>query len=231
MPDTQPVFPATNDSVRQFQHLMAVALISGLLAGLSLFAIQHWTVQPLIVEAEEYEAKTQPHHSDDAGWQPVGSFQRNLFTALAAILYGIGSAAILIGVAAWTRTPLSARAGAFWGLAFLTCFVVAPSLGLPPVPPGAALAGLKDRQVWWVATVLATGAGLWLLFRQKRWPLRVAGILFLLLPHIIGAPRATGQHLVPDHLIRQFAIASIASQAVFWLIVGTVGGFVHRRSA
>jgi cobalt transporter subunit CbtA len=211
---------------------MAVALISGALAGLSLFAVQHWTVQPLIETAEEYEARAEePHHSADNGWQPSSPFQRSLFTAIAATLYGIGSSAILFGLAALTRAPLSLGKGALWGLAALACLVLAPSLGLPPVPPGAAVAGLAERQVWWIATVLATATGLWLLFRQRRRLLRIAGIIFALLPHIVGAPASVGHNLVPDDLIRQFAIASVASQAVFWLILGAVGGLLHSRLA
>jgi len=210
---------------------MSVALISGALAGLTVFAIQQWTIQPLIEEAEGYEAKTVEPHSGDTGWQPVGSFQRNLFTVLAAILNGIGSAAILFGVAALTRAPLSSSRGALWGLAGLACFVLAPSLGLPPVPPGVAVADLRERQVWWVATVLATATGLGLLFGQKRWPLRIGGMVFALLPHIIGAPDAIGENIVPNQLVRQFAIYAVGSQTVFWLVLGTVGGFVHSRTA
>jgi cobalt transporter subunit CbtA len=210
---------------------MGVALISGAAAGLTLFAIQHWTLQPMIEQAERYEAlAAQPHPSDEPGWQPSGSFQRNLFTALAAMLNGIGLAAILFGVAAMTGLPLSSGQGMLWGLAGLTCFVLAPSLGLPPVPPGAAVAALRDRQLWWVAAVVATAAALWCLIRGRQWPVRVAGIVLALLPHIIGAPAAVQQNVVPDQLVRQFAIASVASQAVFWLVLGALGGFVHSRT-
>jgi cobalt transporter subunit CbtA len=209
---------------------MSVALISGALAGLSLSLVQHWTIQPLIEEAEEYEYRAaEPHDSADTSWQPSDSLQRSLFTALAAMLQGIGAAAILFGIAAAAGVPLTWRRGLLWGLAGLTCFVLAPSLGMPPTPPGSVVAELRERQVWWVVTVLATATGLWLLFRERRWPLCIAGMIIVLLPHAIGAPEATGEDIVPDSLVQRFAIAAVASQAVFWVILGAVGGFVCER--
>ena len=50
------------------------------------------------------------------------------------------------------------------------------------------------------------------------------------LPHIVGAPVAGGGSAVPEQLIRDFTIASLSSNAVFWLALGTAGGFMYRRS-
>lgn len=215
---------------------MWVALVSGALAGLALFVVQQWTVRPLIEAAEAYETAAHQSHLEslhqDEGWQPASRLERNLFTALATILSGIGFAAILFGTVALAGKPLTVGRGALWGLAGLACFVLAPALGLPPVPPGVAVANLKARQFWWIATVVATATGLWLLAGQRRnWLLRIGGVICALLPHVIGAPVATGQNFVPAPLLRQFTIASLANQAMFWLLLGTTGGFLSSRSS
>src|SRR2546422_3548626 len=83
--------------VNQFRRLMLVALASGTFAGLLLFAVQHFTVVPLIESAEAYEtaahqsAAVDPHDGagdahDHGGWQPADGWQRTSFTALATVL-------------------------------------------------------------------------------------------------------------------------------------------------
>jgi len=101
---------------------------------------------------------------------------------------------------------------------------------LLPKPPGTALAGLAERQTWWIGTAFARAAGSWLLVGKKRgWLLRIAGIVCLLLPHLIGAPVGRGQNAVPAQLIRQFAITSLATTGIFWLVIGIIGGFLYSR--
>src|SRR5262245_34675954 len=49
-------------SVNHFRQLMLVVFASGAMAGLVLFAVQHFTIIPLIESAETYEtAARQPH--------------------------------------------------------------------------------------------------------------------------------------------------------------------------
>jgi predicted cobalt transporter CbtA len=69
--------------------------------------------------------------------------------------------------------------------------------------------------------------GLWLLTGQSRprWFHKLAGIVAILLPHIAGAPSATGQTLVPHQLITEFALASLFAAALFWITLGFLGGF------
>lgn len=215
---------------------MWVALLSGALAGSALFILQRWTVEPLIQAAEVYETEAHPSEQgsphEDEGWQPSSPFQRNIFTALATILTSIGFAAVLFGIVSLSGQPLFVGQGAIWGLAGFACFSLAPALGLPPVPPGVAVADLKARQLWWIATAVATAIGLWLVAsRRRNWLLRIGGVASLLLPHVIGAPVATGQSVVPARLIRQFTIASLANQAMFWVLLGTTGGFLYTRLA
>jgi len=214
---------------------MLVALASGALAGLLLFGVQHFTVVPLIESAEAYEtaahASTAADSHDHETWQPADGWQRTSFTALATVLTSIGFAALFFGTLALTGKSVDARRGALWGLAAFTCFGLAPALGLPPQPPGVAVADLYPRQLWWAGTALATAVGLWLLAgRGRSWPLRIGGVVCLSLPHLIGAPIATGHNAVPAQLIRQFTVASLATTGMFWLVLGAIGGCISNRS-
>ena len=219
----------------QFRKLMLVVFGSGTLAGLLLFLLQHFTVVPLIQAAETYETAGQQAHSvashEDEGWQPAEGWERTSFTALTTVLTGIGFAAMLFGVMALAGRTIDTRHGALWGLAAFACVSLAPSLGLPPQPPGVAVADLHQRQLWWFGTVIATAAGVWLIAGPRRtWLFRSCGAIFLLLPHLIGAPVATGESRVPAELVRRFSIASVATSGIFWLLVGTLGGLIYRRN-
>ena len=218
----------------QFRKLMLAVFGSGALAGLVLFAVQHFTVVPLIQAAETYEAAGQetyrraPH--EDEGWQPAEGWERTSFTALTTVLTGIGFAAMLFGLMALAGKAINARHGALWGLAAFACVSLAPALGLPPQPPGVAVADLHQRQLWWAGTVIATAVGVWLIAGPRRtWLLRSCGAMCLLLPHMIGAPVAIGENSVPAQLVRRFTIASVATSAIFWLLVGTLGGLIYSR--
>ncbi len=219
----------------QFRKLMLAVFGSGVLAGLVLFAVQHFTVVPLIQAAEAYEAAGQEAHSrapqQDEGWQPAEGWERTSFTAFTTVLTGIGFAAMLFGVMALTGETINTRHGTLWGLAAFACVGLAPALGLPPQPPGVAVADLHQRQLWWAGTVIATAVGVWLIAGQRRtWRLRSCGAVCLLLPHLIGAPVATGENRVPAELVRRFSIASVASSGIFWLLVGTLGGLIYSRN-
>ena len=214
---------------------MVVVLVAGTLAGLVLFVVQHFTIVPLIHAAETYEAaapQAGPESShEEEGWHPAGGWERISFTALTTVLTGIGFAAILFGVMALGAKTIDARHGALWGLAAFTCFSLAPALGLPPQPPGVAVADLYQRQLWWAGTVIATAVGVWLISGRKRtWLLRTSGAVCVFLPHLIGAPAAPGLNSVPAELVRRFTIASVATSGMFWVLVGTLGGLIYSRN-
>jgi cobalt transporter subunit CbtA len=214
--------------VSEFRKIVLIALASGALAGFLLFVIQHFTITPLIRTAETYENHSDSSHHDE-GWQPSGELERVSLTALATVLTGIGFAAIFFGLVAFAWGSLSIARGAALGLAAFVAVDLAPALGLPPTPPGVPLADLSERQLWWFGTVAATAIGLWLTFAKRRWLARASGLLLLALPHLIGAPSEHGNSDVPAWLIRQFAVASLATTAVFWVALGAVGAFLYQR--
>ena len=215
----------------QFRKLMLAVFGSGALAGLALFSVQHFTVIALIQAAETYETAHSGAAHEDVGWQPTGGWERISFRALTTMLTGIGFAAMLFGVMALAGETINTRHGAVWGLAAFGCFSLAPALGLPPQPPGVAVADLHQRQLWWAGTVIATAIGVWFIARKKRsWLLRICGVACLLLPHLVGAPVATGENSVPDQLVRRFTIASVATSGIFWLVAGALDGFIYSRN-
>jgi len=223
--------------MNQFRKLTRVCLISGALAGLVLSLLQHFTVIPLIETAETYETGRQvdkpggEQEHEDQSWQPANGWQRTSLTVLTTMLTSIGFAATLFGLVALTRKSIDAGRGALWGLAGFICVGLAPALGLPPLPPGVPVAAVSERQLWWVATAVATAIGLWLIIgRPSTRVLRVTGVVFLLLPHVIGAPAAAGDSAIPAALLHHFTFASLATTGMFWLILGSIGGFVYKHT-
>jgi cobalt transporter subunit CbtA len=217
--------------VSQFRKLMLAVFGSGALAGLALFSVQHFTLIPLIQVAESYESAHSDAPHEDEVWQPTEGWERTSLTALTTVLTGIGFAAMLFGVMAVAGEIINTCHGALWGLAAFACFGLAPAFGLPPQPPGVPVADLHQRQIWWAWTVLATAVGLWFIAGKKRsWILRICGVVCLLLPHLVGAPVATGEHSVPNQLVHRFTIVSVATSGIFWLLAGTLGGLIYSRN-
>jgi cobalt transporter subunit CbtA len=219
---------------QQFQQLMKSALLCGAIAGFLLFVYQEFFVVPRIIAAEVYEAKAEvsgehSDHHEHSEWKPGEGFERTLFTAAGTILTGISFAAILFSVVALRGATLNVRSGLLWGLAGFACFVAAPSLGLPPEPPAVPVADLGARQLWWAGTAAATAIGLFLIFASRGgWMFRIIGVIFLVLPHWIGAPQAVGKEVVPAQLVRAFAISSIVGNGIFWLTLGIAGGVLFK---
>jgi cobalt transporter subunit CbtA len=218
-------FLATDNRVSPFRKLMIVVLCSGALAGLALFVMQHFTVVPLIEAAERFE-KEEHDHSE---WKPADGWERTGWTVLTTILSSIGFAALLFGFLDLTGRRINARQGALWGLAAFLCFHLAPSFGLPPQPPGVPVADVQLRQLWWIGAVVSTVAGLWLI-AGRTWMHRIGGVVCIAVPHIIGAPAAVGENAVPAELMQKFVIASLATTAVYWPLLGGIGGYLSSRS-
>jgi cobalt transporter subunit CbtA len=164
-------------------------------------------------------------------WQPADGMERTMYTALGTGLTGIGFAALLFGVASALGLELTVTRGVWLGLIGFACCTLAPAIGLPPKPPGAAAADLHTSQLWWVGTAVATALGLLAIVRAHGWwTWRIGGMLIIALPHLIGAPEPVGASAVPPELSRQFAIASVATQAVFWILLGGIGGGLYART-
>lgn len=237
-------------------RVILAVLLAGIAAGLVMGAIQHVRLTPLIIEAEAFERAGDPashshaatpdagapttgesesdghDHDHGEGWTPEDGWQRTLATTVTAAMTGAGFAAMLAAVSLLVGLPITRRNGIMWGLCGFLAVTLAPAVGLPPELPGIAAADLFARQVWWVGTIAATAAGIYLFATQTRlWTLVLAAVL-IIAPHVIGAPVAPhGEGMVPAELVARFVANSIAANAIFWCIIGLFLGLVLDRTA
>ncbi len=225
-----------------FRRIVWTALIAALITGAATTLVQLFTTVPLIAKAETYEhgehgeseqEHAHAHAAHEHGWAPSEGFERTFYTGLTTVLAAFGYALMLGACLSQVRTA-GWRSGLLLGAAGFAVFQLAPALGLPPEPPGTPAAQLLPRQLWWLGTVIATGAAFaaWLYARKhSKWIWLPAGTALLLLPHLIGAPQASdARSAVPHELARDFAIAALATAALFWLMLGAVQGFLYGRS-
>ena len=228
-----------------FGKIVVVAAIAGLVAGAFETAAYHYGTAAIIAKAEVFEkAADEPqgitavdtsmagmsHEADAAAWEPKEGFQRTALTVLSGILKDVGFALLLAAAYALSGREVDWRKGLYWGLAGFATFTLAPGLGLPPEVPGTAAAPLLDRQIWWVATAAATGAGLAMLFLTQRAAWVLGGVGLLVLPHVFGAPQPVEyKSAAPESLAHQFVVAAVITSLLFWVVLGSLTGFLYKR--
>ncbi|CAH1655974.1 Cobalt transporter subunit CbtA [Hyphomicrobiales bacterium] len=201
-----------------FNRVLAVALVAGLVAGLAIAVLQHFTTTPLILAGEKFEkpegtaalgsmaaglfgahvvlahSAVQAHEpagegSDHAeGWSPADGLERSAFTGLTTIVTAIGFALILLSVLLVAGEPIDVKHALAFAAAAFVATGLAPALGLAPELPGSAAGPLVARQIWWVSTAVATAVALWLLIRTPAVWAKIIGFVLLIAPHVVGAP-------------------------------------------
>ncbi|GKX34767.1 MAG: cobalt transporter [Rhizobiaceae bacterium MnEN-MB40S] len=232
------------------RYLLA-ALVAGLIAGVFMSVAQEIKVTPLILHAEEFEnvgegdaeqsfaprgasffalaellnpvSRALAHEGEDSG--TLFGLDRLGGTILANLVVGAGYGLILLAAVLLTGIPITVKTGVLWGAAGWLTFQFLPALGLPPELPGFPAADLADRQVWWVSTVILSAAGLYLLVARSEIWAKIAGVVVLAVPHIYGAPQPdiiTSD--VPALLAAEFAVATLATTAFFWVVLGLLMG-------
>ena len=216
-----------------FNKIFITALFAGVLAGLVLAGLQHFTVVPMILEAETFETSGADEgittHEEKEAWAPEDGTERTFFTATNSIIVGIGFGLLLTACYA-IRKNIRWQHGILWGLAGFAAFHLAPSFGLPPELPGDAAADLEQRQVWWILTVTLTAIGLWIIAFQPKSYLKLFGVALIALPHVFGAPQPEiHQGLAPDTLRTAFRITSLATNAVFWIVLGIISAYTYNK--
>lgn len=234
-----------------FRNVVFVAALAGLFAGLVMTAMQTAFTVPLILQAETYEGGSDEavpeegtasedahdhgaagHSHGDEAWMPADGLERTFYTALAAIVTGIGFALLLVVASELAGGITGWRQGLFWGFAGFSVFTLAPGLGLPPELPGMPAADLFARQVWWIGTVVATAGGLALITLTRSAGLAALGAALIVLPHVVGAPQPESHDtLVPADLHHSFVVAVTMTNLVFWLALGAAAGVLRPRFA
>jgi predicted cobalt transporter CbtA len=72
-----------------------------------------------------------------------------------------------------------------------------------------------------VLAAATTAGGLGLIFFRRSVPASIAGLVLIVLPHIVGAPEL--EHIetnVPTSLSHQFVVAVTLTSLIFWFILG-----------
>jgi cobalt transporter subunit CbtA len=201
--------------MKLFQRIFFAAVLAGLAAGLAMSAVQQWRVAPLIFQAEVYETAegaapaahthdaatpahdhaeaTPGHEHDENAWAPRDGAERTFYTVLANVLASIGFAMLLAAVSVLVNIEITAKNGVIWGLSGFLCLQLAPAFGLPPELPGMPAADLVARQTWWIATALATGAGILAIAKLRSWTGIVIAAVLVLAPHVWGAPQLVAE--------------------------------------
>jgi cobalt transporter subunit CbtA len=222
-------------------RLVLAALIAGMAAGFIYGGVQHVQTTPLILAAEVYE--TAPAHDHGAAttdpaatlapaeeWGPADGWQRTLSTTLSSVITGAGFAVLLAGVSLLTGFPITPKNGLIWGICGFLAVTVAPGAGLAPELPGMPAGDLVSRQVWWAATIIASGIGIFLIATRRELHWLAAAVVLIALPHIIGAPQPlTHETAVPAGLAASFAANTIAASAVLWCLIGLFLGLALQK--
>ncbi|NQU60382.1 MAG: CbtA family protein [Rhodospirillales bacterium] len=231
-------------------RILAVALIAGALTGVAVTGLQMVWAIPLIQAAETYEAKavTEPKsgqpvlaadghaHSHgpaetlkQAEWAPKDGFERTFWTLLTNVLMAVG-AGLIMAAAFSLKSEVDLPTGLAWGGAAFLAFALAPAMGLPPELPGTQAADITERRLWWALTTLGTAAGLALVYYGPQTWMKAAGLVAIILPHLIGAPHPEIRGaLAPVELQNQFILASLTTSLVFWVLMGALTGFLTAR--
>ncbi len=240
-------------------RVLAVGLLAGLIAGISIAVMQAFTTTPLILQAETYESGAHAQHAslatplvravydaappeivlvhgahddhDAAAWAPQDGWERTLYTGIATVGTAVGFALLLIAGMLAAGEAVSERRAVAWASAAFVATGLAPAMGLPPELPGMAAADLVQRQQWWIMTAVATAAALWLFLRYDAPWQRLLAVTLLVAPHVIGAPHLDEiiESNVPAELAARFATTSLAVQAMLWVLTGYFVGALWPR--
>ena len=229
------------------RYLLAT-LAAGLLAGLLVTPAMYLKTVPLILQAEVYEdaggghshgeAEATPHDhgaaaadaEEESAELPFGRLGN---TILANLVAGAGFALLLGGVALLLGRRITVQNGIYWGVAGFFAVAFLPALGLSPELPAMPAADLAERQLWWIATVVLSGLGLYLIvLRQEIWA-KILGLVLIVAPHLYSAPHPEDiSSPIPSLLASQYAVASLATNLFMWAVIGlALGWFIQHYAS
>lgn len=218
-----------------FSKIAVSALIAGFGAGLFAALLQFAFVQPILLHAELFETGALTHFGSTPTaarfdmWTGINLTRDGLTVVFSTLIY-VGYAFILLSIMALAEDrgePITPRAGLIWGVTGFIAVQLAPAFGLAPELPGMAAADVTARQIWWFATVGATGTALWLIAFGRNWAMWGAAVILLAAPHIIGAPvPETFTGPAPPELASEFAARAMGTGLAVWAVLGLLVGSI-----
>ncbi|WP_112310138.1 CbtA family protein [Pseudogemmobacter bohemicus] len=186
--------------------------------------------------ADQGHAAPVPQDNGSAAGAPGIGFDapRDGLSILFTIMVYAGYGLMLVAAMAFAENngqKITARQGLIWGIAGFAAVQMAPAFGLAPGMPGMAAADTTTRAVWWVATVVASTIGFWLIAFGRNWVAFAAAIALVAAPHLIGAPQPSAYAgPTPPELAAQFAGRAIGVGLVSWTILGLFAAWLWSRS-
>lgn len=151
-------------------------------------------------------------------------------TLLANLVAGAGFGLLLAGASLVFNYPITLRNGALWGACGWLTVHLLPAVGLPPELPGFPAADLHDRQIWWIATIVLSVSGLYLVVLRGEIAAKIIGLVLIAAPHVYGAPQPSDiSSPVPAVLGAEFAVAALATTLAFWIVLGVISGYLNDR--
>ena len=151
-------------------------------------------------------------------------------TLIANLVAGAGFGLLLAGASLVFNYPITLRNGALWGACGWLAVHLLPAIGLPPELPGFPAADLHDRQIWWIATIVFSVAGLYLIVLRGEILAKIIGLVLIAAPHAYGAPQPSDiSSPVPAVLGAEFAVAALATTLAFWIVLGVISGYLNDR--
>ncbi|KAB2719290.1 cobalt transporter [Brucella intermedia] len=229
------------------RYLLAT-LAAGLLAGLLVTPAMYLKTVPLILQAETFEEAGGGHSHGEVEAAPHDrgavtldaeeegaelTFGRLGNTILANLVAGAGFALLLGGVALLLGRRITVQNGIYWGVAGFFAVAFLPALGLSPELPAMPAADLAERQLWWIAAVVLSGLGIYLVvLRQEIWA-KILGLVLIAAPQLYGAPHPEDiSSPVPALLASQYAVASLATNLFMWAVIGlALGWFIQHYAS
>ena len=216
-----------------FKNIFVSAVVCGAIAGVLATAMQMLLVTPLLMEAELFETGQSTHFiidgSPESPMKHVNIWEdpyRHLMTLFFNLVTFTGFGFILIAAMALFQKrgfSLSKAEGIVAGVSGFIVFQLAPSVGLPPELPGTISVAVGLKQAWWIITILSTTVGILLLFLGKYKVVSGAGIIFIIIPHLIGHPKLeTYFGVAPPELAAEFASRALAVSLIAWIILGVI---------
>lgn len=222
-----------------FRQIFLIAFLTALVTSLSFSIYQHFFVTPLIFAAEIYEIADAVDIDtiiEAESWAPNDGIERTLYTLLANFLMSLAYSLLLASAMVFSNTHSTLK-GFLWGIAGYLSLFVAPSFGLPPEIPGMEAADLNLRQNWWLLSVALTAIG-FAITTFSPFYYKGAGIVFIILPYLVGAPTAEIHGFAhPDpaavakltDLWHQFIQHTYIANGLLWLIIGTTTGYLCQK--